>query len=183
MVTPEEEVKKAEALHPNSPPAEVITPLLQVPRLEAERLVAVVVAKVEVPATDSVPEKDGEEDTAKEMVPAVEVDQTILLPFCRVLTPQVLPVEAIICPAWVGAVVVAVPPEPMAKGWVRVRLVMVVLAKVEVPVTVKLVMVVVAKVEVPVTPSVPEKEGELVTLIVPEEVEVETEILVPAKIL
>jgi hypothetical protein len=49
--------------------------------------------------------------------------------------------------------------------------------------TVKLVMVVVAKVDVPVTPKVPEKDGELVTLIVPEEVEVETVMLVPAKIL
>ena len=49
------------------------------------------------------------------------------------------------------------------------------------PETVKLEMLVVAKVDVPVTPSVPEKDGELVTLIVPEEVEVETEILVPAK--
>ena len=52
-----------------------------------------------------------------------------------------------------------------------------------VPETVREVMLVVAKVEVPVTERVPEKEGELVTLIVPEEVEVETEILVPAKIL
>jgi hypothetical protein len=51
VVTPEEEVKKAEELHPNSPPTEVITPLEQVPKLEAVRLVAVVVARVDVPVT------------------------------------------------------------------------------------------------------------------------------------
>ena len=55
MVTPEEEVKKAEALQPNNPPAVVITPLLQVPKLEAVRLVVVVVARVEVPVTFKVP--------------------------------------------------------------------------------------------------------------------------------
>ena len=54
MVTPEEEVKNAEALHPNSPPDEVTTPLEQVPKLEAVRLVTVVVASVEVPVTAKV---------------------------------------------------------------------------------------------------------------------------------
>ena len=64
-------------------------------------------------------------------------------------------------------VLVPIPPEDTPKGWDRV----------------KLVMVVVASVEVPVTERVPLKEGELATLMVPEEVEVETVMLVPARML
>ena len=53
----------------------------------------------------------------------------------------------------------------------------------ELPLTVREVIVVVAKVEVPVTAKVPLKDGLLVTLMVPDEVVVETVILVPAKML
>ena len=107
MVTPEEEVKKAAALQPNNPPAEVITPLEQVPRLEAVRLVAVVVAKVEVPVTPMVELKEAGWETVN--------------PVTVVVARVDVPVTPIV--------------ELNVAGWLTVNPVIVVVAKLEVAVT------------------------------------------------
>jgi len=77
------------------------------------------------------------EAAAMVRVPAVEVVMVMLEPAARLPTVQELPLAMSSWPLLAGAVEMPVPPELMPKTWERVRLVMVVVARVEVPVVIR----------------------------------------------